>query len=61
MWHYNGEDDATHCGRKGPTNFATLAATLADLFKGEKEDFAHLKCQEGFSMYTPIDWVSLQL
>ena len=59
MWHYNGEDDATRCGRKGPANFAALAATLADLFKGEKEDFARLKCREGFSMYTPIDWVSL--
>ena len=60
MWHYNGEDDATRCGRKGPANFAALGATLADLFKGEKEDFARLKCREGFSMYTPIDWVSLR-
>ena len=59
MWHYNGEDDASRCGRKGLANFAALAATLADHFKGEKEDFARMKCREGFSMYTPIDWVSL--
>ena len=60
MWHFNGEDDATsRCRHKGPANFAALAATLADLFKGEKEDFARLKCREGFSMYTPIDWMSL--
>ena len=39
MWHYNGEDDASCCGHKGPDNFAALAAMLADLFKGEKEDF----------------------
>ena len=59
LWHYNGEDDSSRCGRKGPANFAALAAMLADLFKGEKEDFSRLKCREGFSMYTPIDWVSL--
>ena len=60
MWHYNGKDDASRCGRKGLDNFATLAAMLADLYKGEKEDFTRLKCQEGFSMYKPIDWVSFQ-
>ena len=58
MWHYNGEDDASHCLRQGPDNFAALATILADLFKGEKEDFTRLKCQEGFSMYYPIDWAS---
>ena len=58
MWHYNEEDDASRCGRKGPDNFAALAALLADLYKGEKEDFARLKCREGFSMYNPIPWVS---
>ena len=61
MWHYNGGDDTSCCGRKGPANFTVLAATLVDLFKGEKEDFARLTCRDGFSMYTPIDWVSLQL
>ena len=40
MWHYNGEDDASRCRRKGPANFDALAATLDDLFKGEKEGFA---------------------
>ena len=53
MWHYNGEDDASRCGRKGPDNFAALAAMLADLFKGEKEDFTCIKCREVFSMYNP--------
>ena len=61
MWNYNGEDDASRCLRKGPDNFAALATILADLYKGEKEDFTHLKCREGFSMYIPIDWVSFSI
>ena len=24
MWHYNGEDDATHCGCKGPDSAKAL-------------------------------------
>ena len=48
MWHYNREDDASRCGRKGPDNFAALTAMLADLFKGEKEDFTRLKCRRFF-------------
>ena len=58
MWHYNGEDDTSCSLRKGRDNFAALATILADFFKGEKEDFTRLKCQEGFSMYYPIDWAS---
>ena len=37
MWHYNGEDDASRCGRKGPDSLTTLATILADLYKGERE------------------------
>ena len=59
MWHYNGEDDASRCRRKGLYNFAALAAMLADLFKGEKEEFTRLKGRDGFSMYDPPSWVSL--
>ena len=55
MWHYNKEDDASRCGHKGSESFAALGAMLADLYKGEKEDFTRLKCREGFSMYNPID------
>ena len=58
MWHYNGEDDASRCGRKGPDTPAALATILADLYKGEKEEFTHLKRQEGFSTYNPPSWVS---
>ena len=36
MWHYNGEDDASRCGRKGPDTPAALAKILAELFKGEE-------------------------
>ena len=36
MWHYNGEDDASRCGRKGLDSLAALATILADLYKGEK-------------------------
>ncbi|XP_073352890.1 uncharacterized protein [Aegilops tauschii subsp. strangulata] len=56
MWHYNGEDDASRCGRKGPDTLAALATILADLYKGEKEEFTRLKRREGFSMYNPPNW-----
>ena len=56
LWNYNREDDASLYMRKGPDNQAALAAMLVDLYKGEEEDFAHLNCREGFSMYNPIDW-----
>ena len=46
MWHYNGEDDASRCGRKGPDSPTALATILADLYKGEKEEFTRLKSQE---------------
>ena len=43
MRHYNGEDDASRCGRKGPNTPAALAKILAELFKGEKEEFICIK------------------
>lgn len=58
MWHYNGEDGASRYGRKGPDTPATLAKILAELFKGEKEEFTRIKRQDGFSMYNPPGWVS---
>ena len=36
MWHYNGEDDASRYGWKGPKTPAALAKILAELYKGEK-------------------------
>ena len=57
MWHYNGEDDASRYGRKGPKTPAALAKILAELYKGEKEEFTHLKIRDGFSMYNPPSWV----
>ena len=59
LWNYNGEDDASRYTRKGPDNKAALVAMLMDLYKGEEEDFARLQCWDGFSMYNPVDWVSL--
>ena len=53
MWHFNGEDDATHCGRKGLDSVAALAKILSDLFKGEEEEFIRIKPRDGFSMYNP--------
>ena len=53
MWHYNGTDDATRCGRKGPDSPTALARILSDLYKGEEEDFLHIKPRDGFSMYNP--------
>ena len=61
MWHYNGTDDATRCGRKGPDSPTALARILSDLYKGEEEDFLHIKPRDGFSMYNPPNWVSRHL
>ena len=36
MWHYNGEDDASRYGRKGPVTPAALAKILAEMFKREE-------------------------
>ena len=58
MWHYNGEDDASCYGRKCLDTPAALAKILAKLFKGEKEEFTHIKRRDGFSMYNPPSWVS---
>ena len=59
LWNYKKEDDTSCFTRKGPDNQAALAAMLMDLYKGEEEDFARLHCRDGFSMYNPVDWVSL--
>ena len=58
MWHFNGEDDATRCGRKGPDSATALAKILSDLYKGEEEEFIRIKPRDGFSMYNPPSWVS---
>ena len=58
MWHFNGEDDATRCGRKGPDSATALARILSDLYKGEEEEFLRIKPRGGFSMYNPPSWVS---
>ena len=58
MWNYNGEDDASRCGRKGPDTPAALAKILAKLFKDEEEEFLHITHREGYSMYNPPSWVS---
>ena len=39
LWNYNEEEDASRYRRKGPDGQAALAAALADLYKGEEEDF----------------------
>ena len=61
MWHFNGEDDATRCSRKGPDSAAALAKILSDLYKGEEEEFLRIKPHDGFSMYNPPSWVSCYL
>jgi hypothetical protein len=58
LWNYNGEDDATRYKKKGPANQAAMAAILADLYKGEEQEFARLRLKKGFSMYEPIEMVS---
>ena len=49
MWYFNGENDATRCGRKSPDNTAALAKILSELFKGEEEEFIRIKPWDGFS------------
>ena len=61
MWHFNGEDDATRCGRKGPDSATALAKILSDLYKGEEEEFICIKPRDGFSMYNPPSWASCYL
>ena len=39
MWDFNGEDDATRYGRKGPDSAAALLKILSTLYKGEEEEF----------------------
>ena len=41
-WHFNGEDDATRYGWKGPDTSATLAKILSDLYKGERRSSSTL-------------------
>ena len=36
MWDFNGEDDATHYGRKGPDSVVALLKILSTLYKGEE-------------------------
>ena len=61
MWDFNGEDDTTHHGRKGPGSVADLVKILSSLYKGEKEDFLHASPLNGFSMNNPRSWVSGRL
>ena len=58
MWDFNGEDDATRCGRKGPDSAAALLKILSTLYKGEEEEFLRVNPQGGFSMHNPPSWVS---
>ena len=58
MWDFNGENDATHHGRKGPGSTADLVKILSGLYKGEKEDFLRTSPLNGFSMNNPRSWVS---
>ncbi|XBH84862.1 hypothetical protein VPH35_072932 [Triticum aestivum] len=56
MWDFNGENDATRHGRKGPGSTADLVKILSGLYKGEKEDFLHTSPLNGFSMNNPRSW-----
>ena len=58
MWDFNGDDDATRHGRKGPGSADDLVKILSGLYKGEKEDFLRTNPLNGFSMNNPRSWVS---
>ena len=59
MWQYNGEDNTSRYGRKGPDTPAALAKILAELFKGEEEEFLRIKRRNGYSLYDPPSSVCL--
>jgi hypothetical protein len=59
LWRYNGTSDTTRSRRLGPADQTALAAALADLFKGEQEDFVQRSSKDGYSCHNPIEWVSL--
>ena len=61
MWDFNGEDDTTRYGRKGPASVVALVKILSSLYKGEEEEFLRVNPRGGFSMYNPPSWVSGQL
>ena len=48
MWVFNGEDDATRHGRKGPDSVEDLVTIMSGLYKGEKEDFLRTNPLNGF-------------
>ena len=58
MCNFNGEDDATRYGRKGPAAAAALVKILSSLYKREKEEFLRVNPHAGFTMYDPPSWVS---
>ena len=58
MWDFNGEDDATRYGRKGPDSVTALLKILSTLYKGEEEEFLRVNPQGGLSMHNPPSWVS---
>ena len=53
MWHFNGEDDATRCGRKGQDSANALARILSYLYKGEEEEFLRIKSGTDSPCTTP--------
>ena len=61
MWDFNGEDDATRHGRKGPDSTEDLVEILSSLYKGENEDFLRTNPLNGFSMINPRGWASEHL
>ena len=42
MWHFNGEDDASRCGHKGPDSATSLARILSELYKRDEHTVAAL-------------------
>ena len=58
MWDFNGEDDASRYGRKGPDSAVALLMILSTLYKGQEEEFLRVNPQGGFSMHNPPSWVS---
>ena len=58
MRDFNGEDDATLYGCKGPESVADLIKILSALYKGEEEGLRRVSKQGVFSMSNPPSWVS---
>ena len=55
LWRYNGTNNKARYKWKGPANQEAIAAIIADLFKGEEEEFVRMRTRDGYSRIIPLN------